>query len=105
MVPTPACPDYKNVGYDEDGHVNIDGELIPRTHSYENQVITGNGKGGAEGAAGGDDNEGIYDPNLDYMNQDPEGRFHTYTNQDDLLQQVRVRVTQGMVCTVELFYF
>jgi hypothetical protein len=31
---------------------------------------------------------GLYDPDMDYMNQDPEGLFHTYTNQDDLLQQV-----------------
>ena len=91
MVPSAACPDYKNVGYDEDGHLNIDGELVPRTHSYENQVITGDGKGGAGGGTGGDNtfiNEGVYDPNMDYMNQDPEGLFHTYTNQDDLLQQV-----------------
>ena len=25
----------------------------------------------------------------DYMNQDPEGLFHTYSNQDDLMKQVR----------------
>ena len=25
----------------------------------------------------------------DYMNQDPEGLFHTYNNQDDLMKQVR----------------
>ena len=97
MIPPAVCPDYKNVAYDEDGHVNIDGELVPRTHCYENQVIPGDSKGGAGtgggagGGAGGDGNfinEGFYDPDMDYMNQDPEGLFHTYTNQDDLLQQV-----------------
>ena len=91
MAPPATCPDYKNVGYDEDGHLNIDGELVPRTHSYENQVIAGDSKGGAGGGVGGNDafiNQGVYDPNMDYMNQDPEGLFHTYTNQDDLLQQV-----------------
>ena len=93
MIPPAVCPDYKNVGYDEDGQLNIDGELVPKTHSYENQVITGDKRGGAGGGAGGGDkdfiNEGFYDPDMDYMNQDPEGLFHTYSNQDDLLQQVR----------------
>ncbi len=86
-------PDYKNVGYDEDGQLNIDGELIPKTHNYENQVIsTDKDTPGAGGAAAATENTfynpGLYDPDMDYMNQDPEGLFHTYTNQDDLLQQV-----------------
>lgn len=87
MVPSARNPDYKNVGYDEDGQLNIDGSLVPKTHSYENQVISTEKKGGA--AVGGDFiNEGFYDPDMDYMNQDPEGLFHTYSNQDDLLQRV-----------------
>ena len=94
-------PDYKNVGYDEDGQLNIDGEVVPKTHSYENQVIAADkdkpvttGAGAGAGAAAGPTaedmfiNPGLYDPDMDYMNQDPEGLFHTYTNQDDLLQQV-----------------
>ena len=86
-------PDYKNVGYDEDGQLNIDGELVPKTHNYENQVIAADkDKPGATGAAVAAENtfinQGLYDPDMDYMNQDPEGLFHTYTNQDDLLQQV-----------------
>ena len=84
-------PDYKNIGYDEDGQLNIDGELVPKTHSYENQIISGDKGGGAAGGAVGGAtfvNQGIYDPDMDYMNQDPEGLFHTYSNQDDLLQQV-----------------
>ena len=85
-------PDYKNVGYGEDGQLNIDGELVPKTHNYENQVITTDQDKPGAGAAVATEqtfiNQGLYDPDMDYMNQDPEGLFHTYTNQDDLLQQV-----------------
>ena len=82
------------MGYDEDGQLNIDGELVPKTHNYENQVIAADKDrpGATGGAAAATENTfynpGLYDPDMDYMNQDPEGLFHTYTNQDDLLQQV-----------------
>ena len=94
MVPPSTNPDYKNVGYDEDGQLNIDGTLVPKTHSYENQVIPGGSKRPLAKAASNAEatdgfiNEGVYDPDMDYMNQDPEGLFHTYSNQDDLLEQV-----------------
>ena len=92
MIPSAGNPDYKNVGYDEDGQLNIDGALVPKTHNYENQVISAASKSNAAAGGGGNlVNEGFYDPDMDYMNQDPEGLFHTYSNQDDLLQQVRGR--------------
>ena len=100
MLPSCVNPDYKNVGYDEDGQLNIDGTLVPKTHSYENQVIpaVGSRVGRASSnteATGDFINEGFYDPDMDYMNQDPEGLFHTYTNQDDLLEQVSEVLTGG----------
>ena len=52
--------------------------------TYENTVL--NGGGGKEEGRSHDE---------DYMNQDPQGLFHTYSNQDDLMQQVRTERTEG----------
>jgi hypothetical protein len=81
------------MSYDEDGQLNTDEELVPKIHNYENQVIAADkDRPGASGAAAATENTfynpGLYDPDMDYMNPDPEELFHTYTNQDDLLQQV-----------------
>ena len=80
------------MGYDEDRQLSIDGELVPKTHNYENLIITANTyKPGAGAAIVTEDmfiNQGFYDPDMDYMYQDPEGLFHTCTNQGDVLQQV-----------------
>ena len=91
-----ADPDYKNLQYNEDGSLSIEPEEgdvsaasfndqikimgnitsgpIP-THSYENMRPRRSG-------AAEDDDE-------DYMNDNPEGLDHTYSNHDDLLLQVR----------------
>ena len=42
-------------------------------------------RGSGEGGGGGGEEE------EDYMNQDPEGLFHTYSNQRELLEQVKMR--------------
>ena len=54
--------------------------------TYENTVL--NGGGGKEEGRSRDE---------DYMNQDPQGLFHTYSNQDDLMQQVRTERRGGEV--------
>lgn len=109
-------PDYKNLQYNEDGSLTMDPEVdlstasfnhqikilgnimsgpIP-THSYENTKLSkgaGAGLGQSAGAGPAQGPGGLpegYDE--DYMNDNPEGLDHTYTNQDDLLLQVCVCV-------------
>ena len=86
------CPDYKNLQYNPDGTLNMEdsdshaasfgaqikmlgnvtGGMGPR--SYENTKMLG-----AELQGSQDD---------DYMNDNPEGLSHIYSNQEDLLMQV-----------------
>ncbi len=89
-------PDYKNLSYNEDGSLTFDpddGEAA--TPSFNEQIkILGNIVAGGSAAARKYENTRV--PNVlpdhlseDYMNDYPEGLEHTYSNQDDLLQQVR----------------
>ena len=104
-APAPGMtdPDYKNLQYSEDGRLCMDPEVdlsaasfndqikilgnivvgVPPTHNYEN---TGLSK--PPSSQGGVSPRGVGPDPDDYMNDNPEGWDHTYTNQDDLLLQV-----------------
>ena len=94
-------PDYKNLQYNEDGSLNMDGEDVlaasfgdqikllgnsSSAPSYENTRILGISGGQLEGGESDD-----------YMNDSPEGWGHIYSNQEDLLLQVCLWVWLGVV--------
>ena len=55
---------------------------------YVNTVIAANDQGGRGAAEGEPPANGILDIDQDYVNPDPEGQFHIYSNQDELLEKV-----------------
>ena len=86
---------YGEASYAEPGKVSPKGKGNFVQPTYENTVLNG-GVDGGEGA----------ECDQDYMNQDPEGLFHTYTNQDDLMQQVRtVDLIPRCECSVKKFCY
>lgn len=96
MTGAAGGPDYKNLHYNADGslymepdegasfndQIKVLGSAVSGglPHSYENM--------GALRAGGQQDGE----DGDDYMNDFPEGLDHIYSNQDDLLLQVRETV-------------
>ena len=58
---------------------------------YVNTVIAANDQGGRGAAEGEPPANGILDIDQDYVNPDPEGQFHIYSNQDELLEKVSLR--------------
>ena len=90
-------PEYKNVDYNphEDDPANYAQYPTPKS-AYENQRIVSDLM--ALNLAG---MVGEYDPEGDYINQDPEGQFHTYSNHSELLEQVSVCVCV-CVCSFQL---
>lgn len=97
LAPGADNPDYKNLQYNADGSLSMEGEEdaggasfgdqikllgnssgeAAASHSYENTRL---GHSGGQQVAGGE--------NDDYMNDFPEGLGHIYSNQEDLLLQV-----------------
>lgn len=98
-------PDYKNLQYKEDGRLEMDPEVDLATSSFNDQIkILGNIVTGgvlpthdyentrpakSKPSVPGAHADGL---DMDYMNDTAEGSEHIYSNQDDLLLQVRETV-------------
>ena len=87
-------PDYKNLQYNADGSLSMEDENAMPASSFSEQIKgMGNiSSGGVVPAGHSYENTRMAratDRNAeDYMNDNPEGWDHIYSNQDDLLMQV-----------------
>lgn len=91
LGPAAANPDYKNLQYNADGSLSMEGEGDAVGSSFGDQIkLLGSNVSGGEASyentrlvrqqEGGESD--------DYMNDSPEGLAHIYSNHEDLLLQV-----------------